>query len=157
MAIEKENPYKDNNPYDVVQELRVIVEDLKRAVYGDPASRSPGMFQEFDSLRRDVNLLRQELEQVKSRKPSAANWTIGYISFCAGGIFAVIAVLTQRDSKHPRRTCSDICDCVGGNRSLLFSLRLWLDRGQSWISLRAHGTASPQEAERLFLLRSLPQ
>jgi hypothetical protein len=95
MAIEKENPYKDNNPYDVVQELRVIVEDLKRAVYGDPASRSPGMFQEFDSLRRDVNLLRQELEQVKSRKPSAANWTIGYISFCAGGIFAVIAVLNQ--------------------------------------------------------------
>jgi hypothetical protein len=84
------------NPFDMIQELN-------RAMYGDPASRSQGLFDKVDSLKtelggkidcvqRDVNLLRQDLEQVKSKKPNPTSWTVGYVSFCASGIFAVIAI-----------------------------------------------------------------
>jgi hypothetical protein len=48
------NPYEDKNPYDVVEELRFIVADLKSVVYGNPNLRTLGLLNELDSLRRDV-------------------------------------------------------------------------------------------------------
>jgi hypothetical protein len=85
---EQENPYKDVNPYDAVQELRFMVADLNRALYGDTATGWKG-------LMKEIALLRQDLELVKARKPSPTKWTMGYLAFCAGGIFAVIAIINN--------------------------------------------------------------
>jgi hypothetical protein len=72
-----------------------IVEQLNRAMYGDPASRNPGLFDKIDELTKGLDRLNQKLEEIEDRKPDPTKWTIGYIAYCIGGIFAVIAVVNQ--------------------------------------------------------------
>lgn len=83
------------SPYDVLEDLRGIVADLKRCLYGDAATRSTGLLNEFDSLRRDVNALRQDVEAVKNHGPNVIAWTAGYIAFCAAGVFTIAALMNQ--------------------------------------------------------------
>jgi hypothetical protein len=82
MAAEQPNPFE-------------IVEQLNRAMYGEPASRQPGLFDKIDSLTLGLDRLNQKLEAIEERKPDVTKWTIGYITFCLGGIFAVIAILNN--------------------------------------------------------------
>jgi hypothetical protein len=81
-----------------------IVEQLNRAMYGEPASRSPGLFDKIDSLTMELGRLNQRLDRMERKKHSVSSWTTGYISFCASGIFAVIAIFNLI----PRTTILDI-------------------------------------------------
>ena len=91
-----------NNPYDVLEELRWIVNDLKRALYGDTTLRTPGLFNELDSLRKDVHSMKIDVESIKNRRPRLYQWLAGYAAFCVGLILAVIALLDQGQVIHTR-------------------------------------------------------
>jgi hypothetical protein len=73
------------NPYEVV-------EQLNRAMYGEPASRSPGLFDKIDTLSKELEKLSEKLERIENRRPNPLSWTLGYISFLIAGIFAVVAI-----------------------------------------------------------------
>lgn len=87
-----------DNILDVVEELRQIVADLKRTLYGDQATHSAGILTEFDSLRKDVLTLQQDVQALKTRRPNVGAWVLGYFSFCAGVALGVIAFLNSVDS-----------------------------------------------------------
>jgi hypothetical protein len=72
-----------------------VVEQLNRAMYGDKASRSPGLFDKIDELTFGLNRLNDKLEAIEAKKPDVTKWTIGYFAFCIGGVFAVIAILNN--------------------------------------------------------------
>jgi hypothetical protein len=72
-----------------------VVEQLNRAMYGDKASRSPGLFDKIDELTQGLNRLNDKLEAIEERKPSISKWTAGYFCFCIGGVFAVIAIINN--------------------------------------------------------------
>jgi hypothetical protein len=72
-----------------------LVERLDRAMYGDPANRNTGLLDKMDSLTQGLDRLNNKLEAIEARKPSAPKWTIGYIAYCIGGIFAVIALINN--------------------------------------------------------------
>ncbi len=80
-----------DNLFDVVEELKQITADLRRTVYGDPATRSRGLMSEFDGLRQEVGRIDADLQKVKSRRPNPWAWTIGYLAFVASGLFAMVA------------------------------------------------------------------
>jgi len=80
-----------DNLFDVVEELKQITADLRRTVYGDPATRSRGLMSEFDAMRQEVGRIDAELQKVKSRRPNPWSWTVGYMAFLASGAFAIVA------------------------------------------------------------------
>jgi hypothetical protein len=69
-----------------------IVEQLNRAMYGEPASRSPGLFDKIDSLTTELGRLNTRLDRMERKQHNVSSWTIGYVAFCASGIFAVVAI-----------------------------------------------------------------
>jgi hypothetical protein len=69
-----------------------IVEQLNRAMYGDKATRSTGLFDKIDALAEKLDRTDEKLEKIESRKHDPLSWTIGYVTFLFAGIFAVIAV-----------------------------------------------------------------
>ncbi len=84
-----------DNLFDVVEELKQITADLRRTVYGDPATRSRGLMSEFDGMRMEVKALGADMEQVKKRRPNPLAWTAGYIAFCGAIFFAMAGMLDQ--------------------------------------------------------------
>lgn len=89
-----------DNLFDVVEELKQITADLRRTVYGDPATRSSGLMSEFDGLRMDVKALEADLKMVKSKRPNVLAWTSGYLMFCVAVVFAIAALLNQLQGHH---------------------------------------------------------
>ncbi len=85
----------NDNLFDVVEELRQITADLRRTVYGDPATRSRGLMSEFDGMRMEVKALGADMEEVRRRRPNPLAWTVGYIAFCGAVVFAIAALLDQ--------------------------------------------------------------
>lgn len=86
----------DDNLFDVVEELRTIVADFKRALYGDPATRSQGLLSQLDSHADRLQRIEQKLEKLEgSRRANPVAWTAGYVSFCVAVIFAIAALLNQ--------------------------------------------------------------
>lgn len=55
------NPYESANPYDVVEELRFIVSDLKSVLYGNTNLRITGLLNDLDLLRKEVKNLRRDI------------------------------------------------------------------------------------------------
>lgn len=84
-----------DNLFDVVEELKQITADLRRTVYGDPATRSRGLMSEFDGLRMEVKALDADMERVKKRRPNPLAWTAGYVAFCGAVVMAIAALLDQ--------------------------------------------------------------
>lgn len=84
-----------DNLFDVVEELKQITADLRRTVYGDPATRSRGLMSEFDGLRMEVKALDADMERVKKRRPNPLSWTAGYVAFCGAVLLAIAALLDQ--------------------------------------------------------------
>jgi hypothetical protein len=76
-----------DNLFEVVEQLREIVADLKRTLYGDHATRSTGLLTEFDSLRRDVESLKGDVQRIRSKRPNVGSWVTAYVLFCAAVIF----------------------------------------------------------------------
>lgn len=89
-----------DNLFDVVEELKQITADLRRTVYGDPATRSRGLMSEFDGLRQEVGRIDADVQKVKSRRPNLMAWTAGYTTFCIAVVFAIAALLNQLQGHH---------------------------------------------------------
>lgn len=49
------------NPFDVLEELRFIVSDLKSVLYGNTNLRTNGLLNDLDSLRKEVKNLRRDI------------------------------------------------------------------------------------------------
>ncbi len=91
----------DDNLFDVVEELRSIVADFKRALYGDPATRSQGLLSQLDSHAERLQRIEQKIERMEgSRRENPVAWTAGYISFCVAVVFAIAALLNQLQGHH---------------------------------------------------------
>jgi hypothetical protein len=82
-----------DNLFDVVQELREIVADLKRTLYGDHATRSTGLLTEFDSLNQRVASLERDVTRLKNKRPSIPTWVAGFLVFWAGELAAIVALI----------------------------------------------------------------
>lgn len=74
------------NPYDVVVETAKMVEELNRALYGDPINRTPGLFDKLDKLSADI-------DRMQRKRPNITNWVLGYFTFCFSGFFAILTVV----------------------------------------------------------------
>lgn len=86
----------DDNLFDVVEQLRVIVSDFKRALYGDSATRSPGLLSQLESQEVRLRLIEQRIEKIEARRQAnPVAWTAGYILFCMAGVFGIAALLNQ--------------------------------------------------------------
>lgn len=91
----------DDNLFDVVEELRTIVADFKRALYGDPATRSAGLLSQLDSHAERLQRIEQKIERIEGRRrANPVAWTAGYISFCVAVVFAIAALLNQLQGHH---------------------------------------------------------
>jgi VIT1/CCC1 family predicted Fe2+/Mn2+ transporter len=75
-----------DNLLDVVERLEAAVADFRRLLYGDQATRSSGMITEFEGLRRRV-------EQLETRRPRAGLWVIGYLTFMAAAVCAIVGTV----------------------------------------------------------------
>jgi hypothetical protein len=82
-----------DNVLDVVEELREIVGEFKRILYGDAAARTNGLVVEFGDLRREVASIKEDLHRMKSRRPVIGLWVGGYVAFVAAVAFGVVAGL----------------------------------------------------------------
>lgn len=96
----------NDNLYEVVGELREIVSDLKRALYGDAATRSKGLMSELDGLRSDVTALQVDVQRLQvdvqrlqAQRPKVASWIAGYVVFCLFLVF-LIAGIVNRAASH---------------------------------------------------------
>jgi hypothetical protein len=123
-----------DNLFDVVQELRDIVADLKRTLYGDHATRSTGLLTEFDGLRRDVESLKQDVQKVKNKKPSIPTWTAGFLVFWAGELAAIVALINLVPGFYLFGVSSTaamwLAIVFGASALVLFIAGFgWLDRG----------------------------
>ena len=91
----------DDNLFDVVEELRTLVADFKRALYGDTATRSPGLLSQLESHEVRLRQLEQRMDRLEEkRKANPIAWTAGYISFCVAGVFGIAALLNQLQEHH---------------------------------------------------------
>lgn len=91
----------DDNLFDVVEQLRVIVADFKRALYGDQATRSPGLLSQLESHEGRLQRLEQRADKLEQRRrDNPIAWTAGYVSFCVAGVFAITALLNQLQGHH---------------------------------------------------------
>lgn len=84
-----------DNVLDVVEELRQIVGEFKRILYGDQAARTNGLVVEFGDLRREVASIKEDLHRLKSRRPVVWLWIGGYVAFVAAVAFGVVAGLNM--------------------------------------------------------------
>jgi len=86
---------EQSNPYDVLEATKDVVRDLNRALYGDPQSRTPGLFDKVDTLIDKMDQFSSELERLKRRHPNITNWVLGYVTHYASIIFAIVAILNS--------------------------------------------------------------
>ena len=57
----------DDNLFDVVEQLRVLVADFKRALYGDQATRSPGLLSQLEGHEERQRRIEQRRERPRGR------------------------------------------------------------------------------------------
>jgi hypothetical protein len=82
-----------DNLFEVVEQLREIVADLKRTLYGDHATRSTGLLSEFDVLRRRVEAVEAEQQRIRNKRPNVGSWVTAYVLFCGAVIFAAAGIV----------------------------------------------------------------
>lgn len=91
----------DDNLFDVVEELRTIVADFKRALYGDTATRSPGLLSQLEGHEQRLQSMEQKLDRIEQRRrANPVAWTAGYVSFCVAVVFSIAALLNQLQGHH---------------------------------------------------------
>lgn len=121
-----------DNVLDVLEELREIVGEFKRILYGDTAARTNGLVVEFGDLRRDVQALRDDVHRLKNRKPNVWLWVMGYLSFAASVTFGVIGILNLAGHAVfglPAAVALWLAAALGGMALVLFLGGFgWLDR-----------------------------
>ena len=91
----------DDNLFDVVEDLRSIVADFKRALYGDTATRSPGLLSQLEGHEQRLQSMEQRVQRMEERRrANPIAWTAGYISFCVAVVFSIAALLNQLQGHH---------------------------------------------------------
>lgn len=124
----------DDNLFDVVEELRTIVADFKRALYGDPATRSQGLLSQLDSHAERLQRIELKLSQMeRSRRANPVAWTAGYVSFCVAVVFAIAALLNQLQGHRLLGIPSDVATWLSvlfaGSALVLFIVGFgWFER-----------------------------
>lgn len=86
---------EQSNPYDVLEATADVVRDLNRALYGDPQSRTPGLFDRLDTLIAKMDQFSTELERLKRRRPNITNWVLGYVTHYASIVFTIITIINS--------------------------------------------------------------
>lgn len=84
---------EQSNPYDVLEATADVVRDLNRALYGDPQSRTPGLFDRLDTLIAKMDQFSTELERLKRRRPNITNWVLGYVTHYASVFFLILTII----------------------------------------------------------------
>ena len=81
-----------DNVLDVVEDLRRLVTELRRLLYGEPP-RVLGMVAEFDAQTRRIQELEKEVAKLKSRRASPLMFTAGYVSILTAIAFTTISAV----------------------------------------------------------------
>ncbi len=124
----------DDNLFDVVEDLRTIVADFKRALYGDPATRSQGLLSQLDSHAERLQRIEHKVEEIeRSRRANPGAWTAGYVSFCVAVVFAIAALLNQLQGHHllgiPAEVATWLAVLFAGSALILFIVGFgWFER-----------------------------
>lgn len=124
-----------DNVLDVIDELREIVGEFKRILYGDTAARTNGLVVKFDDLHRDVQALRDDVHRLKNRRANVWMWVAGYVSFSASVAFGVVGMINLIDNHNvlglPAAVALWLAAVLAGLALMLFLGGFgWLDRGQ---------------------------
>jgi len=85
----------EQNPYDILGATADVVRDLNRALYGDPQSRTPGLFDRLDTLIAKMDQFSADLERLKRRHPNITNWLLGYTTHYASIVFTIITIINS--------------------------------------------------------------
>lgn len=85
----------DDNLLDVIRDLRGVVTDLKRVVYGDQVARIPGLLEAFDQQQRRIETLETDVKTLKNRRPMVWIWVLGYLSFIAAWALGAVAMTNR--------------------------------------------------------------
>lgn len=121
----------EQSPFDVLEELKWIVADLKRALWGDTNLRTPGMFNELDALRKKVDQIQIDVQELKERQGRPGMWLAGILCFCAAIIFGCIAVYNGVFGDGISRVPADIAGWIAAGFGVT-ALYL-LTSGHGWI------------------------
>lgn len=74
-------PPANENIFDILDELRQLIDQLRMIVYGDKTSRYPGMVDEVGRLQSRIEHAEMEIEKLKRRRPNVPLWVAGFLSF----------------------------------------------------------------------------
>lgn len=85
----------EQNPYDVLEASKDVVRDLNRALYGEPASHTPGLFDKVDTLSHKLDKLSAEIDRMQRKRPNITNWVLGYFTFWGAIVCGMFAVATE--------------------------------------------------------------
>lgn len=84
--------------YESVDQLRILVDDLRKLLHGDAATRTGGLIAEFDALRseqqsqrRELHDVRTDLQRLSHRRPIIWLWLLGFGFFSFGMALLVVA------------------------------------------------------------------
>ena len=81
-----------DNLLDVVEELRTLVSEFRRLLYGDQASRFPGLVADLDTLKSRLDRVETDVHGLKSKRPVIGMWVGGFIAFVMAIGFAGVAM-----------------------------------------------------------------
>lgn len=81
-----------DNLLDVVDELRTLVGELRRLLYGDQASRFPGLVADLDMQKTRIDRLTMDMDRMKSKRPVVVMWIGGFLAFVAAVVLIGVAL-----------------------------------------------------------------
>lgn len=81
------------NILEAVGRIETAVCRFERILYGDPPARPNGLLVEFEGLRRDVQKLHEDVQQIQARRPNVLMWSIGYLSFMLSGVLGTVGLM----------------------------------------------------------------
>ena len=82
-----------DNLLDVVDELRQLVGELRRLMYGDTATRSSGLIADFERHERRITTLEADVVRLKNRKPIVGMWIGGFVAFVTAIVLAAVGFI----------------------------------------------------------------
>lgn len=123
-----------DNLFEAVERLEAVTAKFERLMYGDPPGRPLGLLADFDGLRRDVQLLHEDVTRIKSKRPNVWLWIMGYVMFCGSITFGVVGILNQIDGHNvwglPAALALWLAAALAGAALICFLGGFgWLERG----------------------------
>lgn len=85
------------NLIEAVERLEAVTARFERLMYGDPPGRPVGLLAEFEVLRKDVQILHEDVQRLKAKRTNLWLWVFGYICFAGSVTFGVVGILNQID------------------------------------------------------------